>query len=84
MQACPAWRPTPSTDESLFYIQFVARSYPVEQQAGDAHRYLAERRNIGKVILTPRLERIAGQLGRSWLASGQSKGSRAASPTRLR
>jgi hypothetical protein len=82
MQACPAWRPTTSTDESLFYIQFVARSYPLEQ-AGDVDRYLAERRNIGKVVLTP-LERIAGQLGRSWLASGQSKGSRAASPTRLR
>ena len=31
----------------------VARSYPFEQ-AGDAHRYLAERRNIGKVVLTPR------------------------------
>ena len=30
----------------------VARSYPFEQ-AGDAHRYLAERRNIGKVVLTP-------------------------------
>jgi synaptic vesicle membrane protein VAT-1 len=31
----------------------VARSYPFAQ-AGDAHRYLAERRNIGKVVLTPR------------------------------
>jgi synaptic vesicle membrane protein VAT-1 len=31
----------------------VASSYPF-QQAGDAHRYLAERRNIGKVVLTPR------------------------------
>jgi NADPH:quinone reductase-like Zn-dependent oxidoreductase len=31
----------------------VARSFPFEQ-AGDAHRYLAERRNIGKVVLTPR------------------------------
>jgi NADPH:quinone reductase-like Zn-dependent oxidoreductase len=31
----------------------VARSYPFER-AGDAHRYLAERRNIGKVVLTPR------------------------------
>jgi NADPH:quinone reductase-like Zn-dependent oxidoreductase len=30
----------------------VAQSYPFEQ-AGDAHRYLAERRNIGKVVLTP-------------------------------
>jgi synaptic vesicle membrane protein VAT-1 len=31
----------------------VASSYPFEQ-AADAHRYLAERRNIGKVVLTPR------------------------------
>jgi synaptic vesicle membrane protein VAT-1 len=31
----------------------VASSYPF-QQAADAHRYLAERRNIGKVVLTPR------------------------------
>jgi NADPH:quinone reductase-like Zn-dependent oxidoreductase len=30
----------------------VARSFPFDQ-AGDAHRYLAERRNIGKVVLTP-------------------------------
>ena len=30
----------------------VARSYAFER-AGDAHRYLAERRNIGKVVLTP-------------------------------
>jgi len=30
----------------------VARSFPFEQ-AGEAHRYLAERRNIGKVVLTP-------------------------------
>ena len=30
----------------------VARSFPFER-AGDAHRYLAERRNIGKVVLTP-------------------------------
>jgi NADPH:quinone reductase-like Zn-dependent oxidoreductase len=34
-------------------VPVVARSYPFEQ-AADAHRYLAERRNIGKVILTPR------------------------------
>jgi synaptic vesicle membrane protein VAT-1 len=34
-------------------VPVVARSYPFEQ-AGDAHRYLAERRNIGKVVLTPR------------------------------
>lgn len=30
----------------------VAKSFPFAQ-AGDAHRYLAERRNIGKVVLTP-------------------------------
>jgi NADPH:quinone reductase-like Zn-dependent oxidoreductase len=30
----------------------VARSFPFEQ-AGEAHGYLAERRNIGKVVLTP-------------------------------
>jgi synaptic vesicle membrane protein VAT-1 len=30
----------------------VAQSFPFER-AGDAHRYLAERRNIGKVVLTP-------------------------------
>jgi NADPH:quinone reductase-like Zn-dependent oxidoreductase len=30
----------------------VARSFPFER-AADAHRYLAERRNIGKVVLTP-------------------------------
>jgi synaptic vesicle membrane protein VAT-1 len=30
----------------------VARSYPF-QRAAEAHRYLAERRNIGKVVLTP-------------------------------
>ena len=29
-----------------------SRSYPFEQ-ADDAHRYLAERRNIGKVVLIP-------------------------------
>jgi synaptic vesicle membrane protein VAT-1 len=34
-------------------VPVVARSFPFEQ-AGDAHRYLAERRNIGKVVLTPR------------------------------
>jgi len=33
-------------------IPVVARSYPFER-AGDAHRYLAERANIGKVVLTP-------------------------------
>jgi NADPH:quinone reductase-like Zn-dependent oxidoreductase len=31
----------------------VARAFPFDE-AGDAHRYLAERRNIGKVVLTPR------------------------------
>jgi len=31
----------------------VARSFRFEQ-AGEAHRFLAERRNIGKVVLTPR------------------------------
>ena len=31
----------------------VARSFPFDR-VGDAHRYLAERRNIGKVVLTPR------------------------------
>ncbi len=31
----------------------VARSFPFDK-VGDAHRYLAERRNIGKVVLTPR------------------------------
>jgi NADPH:quinone reductase-like Zn-dependent oxidoreductase len=30
----------------------VARSFTFKQ-AGEAHRYLAERRNIGKVVLTP-------------------------------
>jgi len=30
----------------------VAAAFPLER-AGDAHRYLAERRNIGKVVLTP-------------------------------
>jgi NADPH:quinone reductase-like Zn-dependent oxidoreductase len=30
----------------------VAQSFPFDQ-AADAHRYLAERRNIGKVVLTP-------------------------------
>jgi NADPH:quinone reductase-like Zn-dependent oxidoreductase len=30
----------------------VDRAYPFEQ-AGEAHRYLAQRRNIGKVVLTP-------------------------------
>ena len=30
----------------------VAQSFPFDR-AGDAHRYLAGRRNIGKVVLTP-------------------------------
>jgi NADPH:quinone reductase-like Zn-dependent oxidoreductase len=29
----------------------VAEAFPVEQ-AADAHRYLSERRNVGKVVLT--------------------------------
>ena len=33
-------------------VPVVARSFPFDR-AGDAHRYLAERRNIGKVVLTP-------------------------------
>ena len=30
----------------------IAKVYPFER-ASDAHRFLAERRNIGKVVLTP-------------------------------
>ena len=30
----------------------VAKVFPFSR-AGDAHRFLAERRNIGKVVLTP-------------------------------
>jgi NADPH:quinone reductase-like Zn-dependent oxidoreductase len=30
----------------------VDRAFPFDQ-AGDAHRYLEERRNIGKVVLVP-------------------------------
>ena len=37
-------------DGSLLPV--VARTFPFAQ-AGDAHRYLAERRNIGKVVLVP-------------------------------
>jgi NADPH:quinone reductase-like Zn-dependent oxidoreductase len=33
-------------------MPLVARAFPFER-AGEAHRYLAERRNIGKVVLTP-------------------------------
>jgi len=33
-------------------LPVVDRSFPFTQTA-DAHRYLAERRNIGKVVLTP-------------------------------
>ena len=29
----------------------VAQSFPLER-GGDAHRYMAERRNVGKVVLT--------------------------------
>ena len=30
----------------------VAEAFPFEQ-AGDAHRFIAERKNIGKVVLVP-------------------------------
>jgi NADPH:quinone reductase-like Zn-dependent oxidoreductase len=30
----------------------VAEAFPFDR-AGDAHRFIAERRNIGKVVLTP-------------------------------
>ena len=30
----------------------VAASFPFER-AGDAHRFISERRNVGKVVLTP-------------------------------
>ena len=33
-------------------VPLVAETFPFAQ-TGDAHRYLAERRNIGKVVLTP-------------------------------
>jgi hypothetical protein len=53
----------------------VARSFPFKQ-AGDAHRYLAERRNIGKVVLTPaQWVRLAEQLNLSLLRhSAQGRG----------
>ena len=34
------------------YAPVVAESFPFER-AADAHRFIAERRNIGKVVLTP-------------------------------
>jgi NADPH:quinone reductase-like Zn-dependent oxidoreductase len=34
------------------YAPVVAEPFPFEQ-AGDAHRFIAERRNVGKVVLTP-------------------------------
>jgi synaptic vesicle membrane protein VAT-1 len=34
------------------YDPVVAESFPFER-AGDAHRFIAERRNVGKVVLTP-------------------------------
>jgi NADPH:quinone reductase-like Zn-dependent oxidoreductase len=34
------------------YVPVVAESFPFER-AADAHRYIAERRNVGKVVLTP-------------------------------
>jgi NADPH:quinone reductase-like Zn-dependent oxidoreductase len=33
-------------------VPLVARAFPFDL-AGDAHQFLAERRNIGKVVLTP-------------------------------
>jgi NADPH:quinone reductase-like Zn-dependent oxidoreductase len=33
-------------------VPLVARAFPFDR-ADDAHRFLAERRNIGKVVLTP-------------------------------
>jgi NADPH:quinone reductase-like Zn-dependent oxidoreductase len=33
-------------------LPVVAKAFQFDR-AGDAHRYLAERRNIGKVVLTP-------------------------------
>jgi NADPH:quinone reductase-like Zn-dependent oxidoreductase len=30
----------------------VAKAFPFDQ-AGEAHRYIGERRNVGKVVLTP-------------------------------
>jgi NADPH:quinone reductase-like Zn-dependent oxidoreductase len=30
----------------------ISKAFPFER-AGEAHRFLAERRNIGKVVLTP-------------------------------
>jgi Zinc-binding dehydrogenase len=50
----------------------VARSYPFER-AGEAHHYMAERRNIGKVVLT-RTRSMTAQLARSRLASGLVEG----------
>ena len=34
------------------YVPVVGESFPFER-AADAHRYIAERRNVGKVVLTP-------------------------------
>jgi synaptic vesicle membrane protein VAT-1 len=45
-------RPLLSDLQSERLKPVVAQSFPFEQ-AGEAHRYLAERRNIGKVVLTP-------------------------------
>jgi NADPH:quinone reductase-like Zn-dependent oxidoreductase len=45
-------RPLLSDLQSKRLKPVVARCFPFEQ-AGEAHRYLAERRNIGKVVLTP-------------------------------
>ena len=35
------------------YEPVVAESFPFER-AAEAHRFIAERRNVGKVVLTPR------------------------------
>ena len=34
------------------YVPVVAEAFPFER-AGDAHRLIAERKNVGKVVLTP-------------------------------
>ena len=38
--------------ESGDYQPVVAEAFPFER-AADAHRFIAERRNVGKVVLTP-------------------------------
>ena len=34
------------------YVPVVAEAFPFDR-APDAHRYIAERRNVGKVVLVP-------------------------------